>query len=198
VPQERAAVTRTKIINTASELIRRKGFLATRIEDVCEQSGMTKGAFFHHFKTKEDLAEACLLAWSEMMTETLKTAPFQKARTPKARVVGAMDLFIKVFDDPNTLKSCLVGTTVQEVSETHPQLRTAANECLTKLSGFFTNILDDACRDAKPRVDTASLANLWISTIQGSLILYKASRESSVIRKNLQHVKQYIAGYLPD
>jgi TetR/AcrR family transcriptional regulator, transcriptional repressor for nem operon len=196
VAQQRAALTRDKLIRTATELIRRRGFVATRIDDVCEIAGMTKGAFFHHFKTKEELAEACLTAWGQMMTETMQTAPFQNARTPRDRVLGAMDFFITVFDDPKTLKSCLVGTTVQEVSETHPQLRAAAHGCLSNLGELFKGMLDDACRNVKPRVDTASLSNLWIAAIQGSLILYKASHEPAVIRKNLQHMKKYIAGYL--
>jgi TetR/AcrR family transcriptional regulator, transcriptional repressor for nem operon len=198
VPQQRATVTRDKLIHTATDLIRRKGFVATRIEDVCDLAGVTKGAFFHHFKTKEHLAEGCLVAWGQALADTLKKAPFQKAATPKKRALGSMEFFIKVFDDPNTLKSCLVGTTIQETSETHLQLREASHQCFTRLKDFFKTMLDEACDQRKPRVDTASLADLWISAIQGSLIVYKASRDPSVIRKNLQHVKQYIAGYLPE
>ena len=198
MPQQRAAVTRDKLIHTATDLIRRKGFVATRIDDVCELSGVTKGAFFHHFKTKEDLAEGCLAAFGQALADTLKKAPFQKAATPKKRALGSMEFFIKLFDDPKTLKSCPVGTTIQETSETHPQLREAAHHCFTRLKDFFKAMFDEACEEKKPRVDTASLADLWISTIQGSLIVYKASRDPSLIRKNLQHVQQYIAGYLPE
>jgi TetR/AcrR family transcriptional repressor of nem operon len=197
VPQPRATITRDKLIRTASELIRRKGFIATRIDDVCEIAGVTKGAFFHHFKTKEDLAEGCLIAWQQAMSETLKSAPFQKEANPTERVLGAMDLFISVLDDPKMLKSCLVGTTVQETSETHPQLRATAHDCFQLVRELFQGMLDEACRNTKATVDTASLADLWMSAVQGSLILYKASRDPAVIRRTLEHVKQYIAGYLP-
>lgn len=196
VPQERATATRDKLIRTASELIRHKGFVATRIDDVCEVSGVTKGAFFHHFKTKEELAEACLAAWGHGMSAMLNGAPFVKLESPTKRVLGCMDFLIKTFDDPNTIKSCLVGTTVQETSETHPQLRGAANKCFGLVREMFKSLLDEACQRSEKRVDTASLADLWISTIQGSLILYKASQDPSVIRKNLKHVKQYIAAHL--
>jgi len=198
VPQQRAAVTRKKLLLTATDLIRRKGFVATRIDDVCEIAGVTKGAFFHHFKTKEDLAEGCLAAWAQALADRLKKAPFQKAGTPRKRALGAMDFFIRLLDDPNTVKSCPVGTTIQETSETHPLLREAAQQCFTRLKDFFKAVLDEACEARKPRVDTASLADLWISAMQGSLILYKASGDPSVIRKTLQHTKQYIAGYLPE
>jgi TetR/AcrR family transcriptional regulator, transcriptional repressor for nem operon len=198
VPQDRATATRSKLIQTASEAIRRKGLIATRIDDVCAASGVTKGAFFHHFKTKEDMAEACLIEWSRGMAEMLEKAPFQKEISASKRVSRCIDFFIQLFDNPETVKSCLVGTTVQEISETHPQLRMAANECFEHAKGLFKAMLDEACQTGKKRVDTASLADLWIATLQGSLILYKASQNPSVIRKNLQHMKQYIAGYLPE
>lgn len=197
MPQDRATATRAKLVQTASELIRRKGFIATRIDDVCDVSGVTKGAFFHHFKTKEDLAEACLVEWSRTMSEMIEKAPFQKGTDPSKRVLHCIDFIIQIFDNPQTLRSCLVGTTVQEVAETNPQLRAAANRCFEHANRLFTAMLDEACRTANKRVDTASLADLWIVTLQGSLILYKASQNPSVIRRNLQHMKQYIAGHLP-
>lgn len=128
----------------------------------------------------------------------LQTAPFNQEPNPSKRVVLCMEFFIDMFDNPLTLKSCLVGTTVQEVSETHPQLRTAARECFEQASGMFQSLLDEACSKAKRPPDTASLANLWVAGIQGSLILYKASQDPSVIRKNLEHMKQYIGGLLPE
>jgi len=199
VPQDRSIATRAKLLETAGSLIRSKGVIATRVEDVCELTGVTKGAFFHHFKTKEDLAESCLVEWRRSMSEMLANAPFQKIAKPKQRAIGCMDFFIQLFDNPATPKSCLVGTTIQEVSETHPQLRSAANQCFEHARGLFQGLLDEVCKAGRKRgVDTASLADLWIATIQGSLILYKASGDLSVIRKNLQHVKLYIAAQLPE
>jgi DNA-binding transcriptional regulator YbjK len=62
--------SKTRLLQAALAVIRAKGYTATRIEDVCEAAGLTKGSFFHHFSTKEDLAittrpstrwNACLL-----------------------------------------------------------------------------------------------------------------------------------------
>jgi hypothetical protein len=70
--------------------------------------------------------------------------------------------------------------------------------CFEKAGGQFQAMLDKACEAAPQRVDTASLTSLWMATIQGSLILYKASGDTDVFRRNFDHVKQYIAGYLPN
>ena len=196
MPQDRAALTRAKLVQTASELIRRKGFVATRIDDVCELSNVTKGAFFHHFKTKEELAGACLGEWRRSMVAMVAQAPFQKVTDPRKRLLACIDFYIEIFDDPRTLKSCLVGTTVQEVSETHPELRSEAHQCFEGAKGMFKSLLDEAAKKRRKRIDTASLADLWIAAIQGSFILYKASQDAAVIRRNLQHVKKYIAAQL--
>jgi len=195
--QKRAVATQRKLIGAATELIRRKGYVATTIDDICEQSGVTKGAFFHHYKTKEELAVAALEAWDEMVEAMEESAPFQKVKAPRKRVVAYMEFLIGVFTAPGTLKSCLAGTTAQEVSDTNPALRNGANACFVNAQARFQEILDAACKGSRKRVNTASLSALWMATIQGSLILYKASQDAAVIRGNLEHVKRYITDCLP-
>jgi hypothetical protein len=50
--------SKAKFLDAALHVIRAKGYSATRIEDICEAAGLSKGSFFHHFKTKEELALA--------------------------------------------------------------------------------------------------------------------------------------------
>jgi hypothetical protein len=108
-----------------------------------------------------------------------------------------MDTYIDVFRNSQVLKSCLAGTTVQEVSESIPSLREAANACFVNAEHRFQALLDEAFLNARTKPNTFSLARLWAATIQGTLILAKASRDESVIRESLEHVKQYIAAQLP-
>jgi len=195
--QQRAKLTREKLIKAATELIRRKGYTATTIDHICKHSGVTKGAFFHHFKSKEDLVEASLLAWDCQAASMVAAAPFQTTKDARKRVLGYMDFYAGLFDDPKVLKSCLAGTTAQEISDTNPALRKAANVCFQNGQKRFQSLLDDACKASRKRVDTAALAALWSATLQGSFILSKASQDGAVIRRNLEHVKQYVASFLP-
>ena len=55
--------SKTKLLDAALGVIRAKGYSATRIEDICEAAGLTKGSFFHHFKGKEELALAAAEHW---------------------------------------------------------------------------------------------------------------------------------------
>ena len=53
---ERGRITKERILDTAQTLVLDKGFAATSIDDIITATGVTKGAFFHHFRSKGDLA----------------------------------------------------------------------------------------------------------------------------------------------
>jgi TetR/AcrR family transcriptional repressor of nem operon len=188
---------RDTLLETATRLFRQQGFIATTVDEICAQSGATKGAFFHHFKSKEAVAEECLARWKHSFGAMLAASPgLSAAADPVERVLAVLDFFIELFSDPKQLKSCLAGTTVQEVAETHPRLRDAANDCFTALQDRLSALLDEACRSRRVKRDTESLAALWIATVQGSLVLCKASRDETVIPGSLRHVRAYIASQL--
>lgn len=195
--QDRATLTREKLIRATTELIRKQGYVATSIDDICESSGVTKGALFHHYKTKEELTQACIEAWDQGVRAMIVNAPFQALPSPRERVLGFMDFFVERLSDPQVLKSCLVGTTVQEVASTNPVLRDAAATCFSNLHAGLKAMLDAAHDKDSTPVDTAALASLWIATLQGALILTKATGDASVISTTLSHVKHYIASILP-
>jgi TetR/AcrR family transcriptional regulator, transcriptional repressor for nem operon len=182
-----------RLIDAGTELVRRNGYVATTVDGICAEAGVTKGAFFHHFPNKEALANSCLRAWGERIAAMEGAASFRAAADPVARALGCMDFYIELFRDPKLRKSCLAGTTVQEVAETHPVLRDAANACFTSAAERFKGLLDDAARSRRKRLDTASLAKLWIAALQGSIILGKASRDDAVISESLEHVRRYVA-----
>jgi len=189
---------REKLVKAGIDLFRRRGYVAATVDEICAEAGVTKGAFFHHFDSKETLAETCLQVWDQQFLTMIASAPFQSLDDPVAKVLACIDFFIGVFANPQVLKSCLAGTTVQEVSETHPALRDAAQACFASGQRQFQSLLDAACRSRSVQLDTASLARLWMATIQGSLLLCKASGDGAVIGKNLDHFQRYLQTLLTD
>src|SRR5215813_8023393 len=67
---------RTRLLDAAMQAIRAQGYSATSVDDICREAGLTKGAFFHHFKSKEDLALAAAAHFSEMAERLFAAAPF--------------------------------------------------------------------------------------------------------------------------
>src|SRR5512147_1945906 len=60
--EAKAEVTRKKILVAASKLFARRGYHKTTITDIAQAIGLTSGAIFHHFPSKEALLEA-VVAW---------------------------------------------------------------------------------------------------------------------------------------
>jgi TetR/AcrR family transcriptional repressor of nem operon len=66
--------SKTKLLNAALNVIRGKGYAATTVDDICHSAGVTKGSFFHHFKSKDELALAAVAHWGEMTEGPVPTS----------------------------------------------------------------------------------------------------------------------------
>ncbi|MCA9128180.1 MAG: TetR/AcrR family transcriptional regulator [Planctomycetales bacterium] len=199
---KRAADSRGNLVQAATELMRKQGYVATTVDQICAEAGVTKGAFFHHFKSKQELAAACLHGWDELGEEMDRRVGVAIARElgqdadPVDIALRYMDWLSSVFADPKLLKSCLAGTIAQELADGATPLREAANSCFVNAERRLKSLLDAACRSHSVHLDTGALASLWMATLQGSLILFKASGDDGLIPRNLQQVRNYISSLL--
>src|SRR5438552_15443958 len=106
--------SKVRFLDAALQVIRTKGYSATRIEDICEAAGLTKGSFFHHFATKEDLALAAAAHFAAMADGLFATAPYQKIADPLERLLGYVDLRIAILQGPLPVLPCMHDSMVHE------------------------------------------------------------------------------------
>lgn len=82
--QQRAEETRARILNAAAECFAQHGYEAAGVAEICERAGVSKGAFYHHFPSKQDLFMALLNNWLEMLDAGLRSVREQAATVPQA------------------------------------------------------------------------------------------------------------------
>jgi TetR/AcrR family transcriptional repressor of nem operon len=171
-----------------------KGFNASSVDEVCKASGLSKGSFFHYFKSKEDLGKAVLHHYWLPMRRLTESAPFRRLTDPLARVYAYLDLVIALLEHPATPKACLFGNLSQELSTTHPDVTKVCAEAFTWWTESLQADLDDLKQQRAPHapIDTRALATHFIAVYEGSLILAKASGDLKVVRTNIEHFKHYI------
>ena len=71
--QKQAMTTKRKLLYTAYELIREEGYPALTIRRLCEKSGVSTGAFYHHYSSKEDLIAQGFASYDEGLSEFLNS-----------------------------------------------------------------------------------------------------------------------------
>jgi AcrR family transcriptional regulator len=82
---------RTKLLEAALSVIRTKGYSAASVDELCAAAGVTKGAFFHHFKSKDELGVAAADYWSATTGALFAAAPYHGHPDPLDRVLAYVD-----------------------------------------------------------------------------------------------------------
>lgn len=186
--------SKTRLLNAALHVIRAKGYAATRVEDICEAAGLTKGSFFHHFKTKEDLAVAAAAHWGAVTGSLFAEAPYQKPSDPLDRLLAYIDFRKALLRGELPEFTCFAGTTVQETYGTHPAVCDAAGQTiLAHAATLQPDIAAAMHRYGAARDWTASSLALYTqAVIQGAFILAKVQGGPAIASECLDHLRRYI------
>jgi TetR/AcrR family transcriptional regulator, transcriptional repressor for nem operon len=186
--------SKTRLLQAAMNVIRARGYTATRIEDICEAAGVTKGSFFHHFATKEELAIAAADYWSEVTSAFFAESAYHNATDPLERLLAYVDLRKAMLRGELAEFTCLAGTMAQEVYATHPAIRDA---CGQSIAGHAATLIPDI-RAAIEKYgvqgdwSAESLALMTQVAIQGAFVLAKAQQNVSVAADSLDHMRRYL------
>jgi TetR/AcrR family transcriptional repressor of nem operon len=194
IPTDRYGNAKTKLLDAALAVIRTKGYSGATVDDICGSAGVTKGAFFHHFKSKEQLAMSAAGYFASMADATFSSAPYRSLPDPLDRVLGYVDFRKAILQGALPEFTCLLGTMVQETYETYPAIREACDACISEHAEMVEADIAEAMR--KYRIDAdwtaASLAYYTQAVIQGAFILAKAKQNREVAITSLDHLRRYL------
>lgn len=185
---------RTRLLDAARDTIRAKGYAATSVADLCQAAAVTKGSFFHHFKSKEAMGVAATEQWKDETTAFFAAAPYHQAANPLDRILAYV-AFRKAIITGNLPEcSCLVGTMAQEIYAISPAIRDA---CGASMLGHAATLEADIEASRKARGiagnwTAESLARHTQTVIQGAFVLAKAGNDPALARESLDHLDQYV------
>jgi TetR/AcrR family transcriptional repressor of nem operon len=186
--------SKTKFLDAALQVIRTKGYTATRIEDVCAVAGLTKGSFFHHFKSKEELAIAAADHFAAMADRLFASAPYQRSEDPLERLLGYVDFRIALLRGTLADFTCLLGTMLQEAYDTSPAIRAACDKHLSSHAAMLARDIAEAKKRYAPKASWTpeSLGLFMQAVLQGSFILAKGKQGPEVAAESLRHLRRYL------
>jgi TetR/AcrR family transcriptional repressor of nem operon len=171
-----------------------KGYAATTVEEICAKAGVTKGAFFHHYPSKQSLTVAAVNDWAQKCAAFYAAAAYHQFDDPLDRFLGFLDFRKDMLKGPIALVSCPVGTMIQEVFETHPDILRACEECI---SGQVADVQSDIAAaidlyGVRFNWTAESLAFHTHAVLQGIYILAKAKGSIRVAEQSIDHLRSYV------
>jgi TetR/AcrR family transcriptional repressor of nem operon len=185
---------RTKLLEAAMKVIRMQGYSGTTVDDLCASAGVTKGAFFHHFKSKDDLGVAAALHWTQSTGALFAQADYHSGTDPLDRIFAYLDLRESLLRGATAEFTCLAGTLLQEMHQTAPGIAQASYAAITSHAKSLEPDFAAAITLYGP-ADCPSAESLALHTqavLQGGFILAKGEGSAEPARDALNHLRRYL------
>lgn len=175
-------------------MIRKQGFAATTVDDLCKVAEVTKGAFFHHFDSKEALGIAAAAYWAETTSAFFADAPYHDHDDPLDRLLGYVAFRKDIIEGELAEFTCLVGTMTQEVYGSHPTIRDACAASIFSHAATLEPDIEAAmtARGIEADWTPSGLAAHTQAVLQGAFILAKATGDRAIARDSVDHLRRYI------
>jgi AcrR family transcriptional regulator len=166
--QQRSLETRTHIMEAAMGLFAQKGFEVTSVSDICETAGVSKGAFYHHFPSKQAIFQQGMEAWVESIDRQLTLVRETGVKVPEAlaqmthmmpevyqAAMGGLPIFLEFlshsYRDPDIL---------QTMASPHLRYRE-----------FFTQMIQEGVDEGSlPDVDPDLISRIIVALAIGLLV----------------------------
>jgi TetR/AcrR family transcriptional regulator, transcriptional repressor for nem operon len=191
----RARNAKEKLVEAGIATVRYKGFSATSVDEICAAAGVTKGAFFHHFESKEALAVAAAGAWTDIAEQRIFTLPdWVRIADPLERLMGHIEFRLSMLDGPVEDFTCFVGTMVQETYNSSDPIRAACDASITAYAERLAEDIQQAIDRYGTLYDVTALGLAFHiqAVLQGAFILAKAKASPEIARDSVAHLKRYV------
>ncbi len=191
--------TKKKILDAAHSLILDLGFSGTTVDAIIKQAGVSKGAFFHYFSSKQELGHLLMQRYAEEDAKHLNET-LDKAEELSDDPLQQLLIFIKLFEqEMNSLKEpypgCLFASYLNqsELFDDHAMgiirksMLTWRQRVLTKLKVVIKKYPPNR------EVELESLADMLLVTFEGAFILSQSLEDSGIIARQLSHYHTYLS-----
>lgn len=191
--------TRERILDSAQELILEQGLAATSIDEILAAAGTSKGAFFHHFPSKNDLARAVVERYAEadvaFLDEFMERAEAE-SDDPAQQVVAFIRFFEAAAEEMVAQQpSCLYVSYIFERQLFDDGTNDVIVDALLAYRARLAEKLAAAIERQPPAlaVEPTALADHVTVTFEGAFVLARAHGDPSIMRTQLGLVRETVA-----
>lgn len=186
--------TKETILRESGILFNTRGYKATSISDITGATGLTKGAIYRHFTSKDALEIETLIHMSDIMNDKVRQrVKAEKTAGDKLRAV--LHFFESYISSPPLKGGCPLMNAAVEADDAHPDLRQTALEILNGLRTSLISILEKGIyyKQLKRNIDKDLYATLIIASLEGAIMMSKLSGNDDDIKRIIMFLEGQIA-----
>lgn len=189
---------RGKILKVARDIVLRKGFGGTSIDEIIAAAEITKGGFFYHFRGKSDLARAMMRDYIEA-DERFFAGLIARAQSlvddPLQQLLAFLKLFAEAMADlPSVHPGCLVATFTYEAQLFDPEIHELTASGVLRWREIFVHLFQRVLAEYEPKeeVDLEGLADSLTSIMEGGILLSRTLNDPQVLVEQVMHFRRYV------
>jgi TetR/AcrR family transcriptional repressor of nem operon len=193
-----AKSTREALLKAATRLIHVQGYQNTSLDDVLRESGVGKGNFYYHFRSKEDLGYAILDQIIASFLERTLEPCFSSVEAPRLGQIRCfLDRVLEAQRQRKCVGGCAMGNLASELSDVHEGFRARLDSVFTAWRGRLTVAL----REAQDRGEVVaacepdSIGHFLVAALEGAILLSKLSKDIAVMEQCVIELKHYLTLY---
>jgi TetR/AcrR family transcriptional regulator, transcriptional repressor for nem operon len=191
---KKAAATRMMILEKAFELVYARGYQTTSVDDILATTGVTKGAFYYHFKNKDEMGIAMIRELMIAGAQEIYVQPLAQSAEP-AKVIPA--LMKQLLFDTHMLQArygCPAGNLTQEVAQLNEDFNAALNELNDIWQQGLENCLNNGKKAGNIRkaVNVKQVAAFIISGYWGIRTYARLHSNTDCYHSYLKELKNYL------
>lgn len=183
--------TKSRMLETAADLIQRQGYASTGLNQILESSGAPKGSLYFHFPGgKEELVALALEKSSESLSELLEQV-LVTAPTAELALEMIAGYFASQLESSQFTKGCPLATVALEQAATSDALHEV---CSRTYARWQAAIAARLVREGRSSERAGELASFILSTIEGALLLCRAHRSIEPLRRASSELARILKG----
>jgi AcrR family transcriptional regulator len=110
-------VRKSEIVSASVELFLKNGYEKTTVENIIQQLGVAKGCFYHHFRSKDEVFEACIISLSSSLMRTYLSILEDERKPAKQRLMEYVDYNFQITEQQPELLEAIHSQGYAEVHE---------------------------------------------------------------------------------
>lgn len=191
---------RQQLLEAAEEAVLARGLSAATVDEICRLAGVTKGAFYHHFKSKDALALAVLDHYYGRVAAAFTIA--SDLASPRERLDAMLTRAEEVAAGPLLRRGCLMAVFALETAERpDDRLRAAVAERFDQLGFGLETVLrqvlrEQGCAPKPARAQASFLARQFLVCLEGGITLAKAHKDPERVVEAVRFYRKSLAAQL--